>query len=42
MRKFLLVWIIVNKGTKIMLDLSKLQPAGGNSSSFPTFLTIFL
>lgn len=42
MRKFLLVWIIVNKGTKIMLDLSKLQPAGGNSFSFPTFLTIFL
>ena len=42
MRKFLLVWIIVNKGTKIMLDLSKLQPASGNSFSFPTFLTIFL
>lgn len=42
MRKFLLVWIIVNKGKKIMLDLSKLQPAGGNSFSFPTFLTIFL
>lgn len=42
MRKFLLVWIIVNKGKKIMLDLSKLQPASGNSFSFPTFLTIFL
>lgn len=41
MRKFLLVWIIVNKGTKIMLDLSKLQPAGGNSFSFPTFLQFF-
>ena len=41
MRKFLLVWIIVNKGKKIMLDLSKLQPAGGNSFSFPTFLQFF-
>ena len=41
MRKFLLVWIIVNKGKKIMLDLSKLQPAGGNSFYFLLFLQFF-